>query len=117
MRRMKPEGCFCLGFLPHKERRKIMERETKRDKREVFAWEVAQRERQGDWVFSEILDKREVFAWEVAQRERQGDWVFSEIYGLAHKSKRICDACINAEKYQLTSPCLAREIRLSGMPC
>jgi hypothetical protein len=26
-------------------------------------------------------------------------WVFSEVYGLAHKSRRICAACINAEKY------------------
>jgi hypothetical protein len=46
MRRVQLEGGFCLGFLPYRERRKIMERETKREKREIFAWEVAQGERQ-----------------------------------------------------------------------
>ena len=44
-------------------------------------------------------EKREILAWEVAQGERQEVWVFSEVYGLAQKSRRICDACINAEKY------------------
>ena len=33
-----------------------------------------------------------------ARREVRG-LVFSEIYKLAYKSRRICDACINAKKY------------------
>ena len=44
-------------------------------------------------------EKRKIFAWEVVQGERQEVWVFSEVYGLAHKLRRICDACINVEKY------------------
>jgi hypothetical protein len=46
MRRVQLKVGFCLGLLPYRERRKIMEHETKREKREIFAWEVAQRERQ-----------------------------------------------------------------------
>jgi hypothetical protein len=74
MRKVQLKRGFCLRFLPYREKRKIMERETKREKREIFAWEVA-------------------------QGERQEIWVFFEIYGLANKSKRICNACINTEKY------------------
>jgi hypothetical protein len=41
------EGGSCPWFLPYRERRrKIMERETKREKREIFTWEVVQGERQ-----------------------------------------------------------------------
>ena len=74
MRSMQLEGGFCPGFLPYRERRKIMECETKREKREIFVWEVV-------------------------QGERRKVWVFSEVYGLAHKLRRICDTCINVEKY------------------
>jgi hypothetical protein len=72
MRRVQLEGGFCPGFLPYRERRKIMERETKREKREIFAWEVA-------------------------QGERRKVWVFSEVYGLAHKLRRICDTWVSAQ--------------------
>ena len=44
-------------------------------------------------------EKREIFAWEVAQGEREEIWVFSEVY--ANKSKRICDTCINTEKHHM----------------
>ena len=33
------------------------------------------------------------------EKSKKVSWVFSEVYGLTHKLKRICDACINAEKY------------------
>ena len=42
MRRVQLERNFCLEFIPYKERRKIMERKTKREKREIFAWEFVE---------------------------------------------------------------------------
>ncbi len=36
-------------------------------------------------------EKREIFAWEVAQGERRKVWVFFEVYRLTHKLRRICD--------------------------
>ena len=66
---------LAQGFSPI-ERGKIMEHETKREKKRDFRWEVVQGERQ------KVL-------------------VFSEVYELAHKFKRICDTYINAEKYHM----------------
>ena len=43
-------------------------------------------------------EKREIFSWEVAQGERQEVCVCSEVSRLVHKSRRICNSCINAEK-------------------
>jgi hypothetical protein len=37
---------FYPRYLPYKEKRKIMEHETKREKRGIFAWEVTQGKRQ-----------------------------------------------------------------------
>ena len=52
--------------------KKIMERETKREKIEIFAWEVA-------------------------QCEMQNFWVFFEVYGLLQKLRRICDTWVSAQ--------------------
>jgi hypothetical protein len=44
MRRVQLEGGFCPGFLPYRERRKIMELETKRKKKDFHLGGSARRE-------------------------------------------------------------------------
>ena len=42
-------------------------------------------------------EKREIFAWEVVQGKRQKIWIFSKIQALAHKFRKICDSWINTQ--------------------